>query len=119
MEVNAAIAAFNSSNTSNDPNNGNHADKEGSFTYLPGSTDPKTSDVFVLIGSRAQSKANQTNYKKVNRFFDTRFSGGNFRPPFFPGTSYSLVEGELPGAVSISVIDDPRPTGMTWFRENK
>ncbi|MEW6125445.1 MAG: hypothetical protein AB1757_00155 [Acidobacteriota bacterium] len=113
MEVNAAVAAFNSK-TSNDG-----GQIEGSFTYASGSTTPGNNDVFVLIGSRVQSKANLTNYKKVNRFFDVRFSGGKFAPPFYPGTSYELNNEELPGDVAISVIDDPRATGMTWFRENK
>ncbi|HWP44305.1 MAG TPA: hypothetical protein VNO14_13760, partial [Blastocatellia bacterium] len=113
MEVSGAVAAFNS-NTSNDD-----GELEGSFTYKSGSSNPDNDDVFVLAGSRVQSKANLTNYRKVNRFFDVRFSGGKFAPPFYPGTVYSLAEESTSTGVTISVIDDPRATGMTWFRENK
>jgi len=113
MELSAAVAAFNA-NTSND-----NGVMEGSFTYKSGSSNPGNNDVFVLAGSRVQSKANLTNYRKVNRFFDVRFSGGKFAPPFYPGTTYSLTDETTSTGVTISVIDDPRATGMTWFRENK
>jgi hypothetical protein len=113
MELSGAVAAFNA-NTSNDG-----GVIEGSFTYKSGSSNPGNNDVFVLAGSRVQSKANLTNYRKVNRFFDVRFSGGKFAPPFYPGTAYSLADETTSTGVTISVIDDPRATGMTWFRENK
>jgi hypothetical protein len=113
MELSGAVAAFNA-NKSND-----NGVVEGSFTYKSGNKDPGNNDVFVLAGSRVQSKANLTNYRKVNRFFDVRFSGGKFAPPFYPGTTYSLSDETTTAGVGISVIDDPRATGMTWFRENK
>ena len=111
MEINAAVVTFNS-NTSNDPTN----TIEGSITYTGGTT-PGTNDRWRLVGSRVQSKINNIGYNYRDLFFDQRYSGGSFSPPFFPGTSYSLVPA-VPAVVNIVATDAPFPTAMSWFRDN-
>jgi hypothetical protein len=111
LEINAAIVAFNKT-TSNDGGN-----IEGSITYT-GSNDPSGSDRWKLVGSRVQSKINNISYSRRDIYFDVRFSGGKFAPPFFPGTSYTL---DIPSAatdVAISAVDAPTPIAMSWFRDN-
>jgi hypothetical protein len=113
MEINAAIVAFNS-NKSNDG-----GAIEGSITYT-GSSSPGSSDKWKLVGSRVQASINNIGYSNRDIFFDTRFSGGKFRPPFFPGTNYTLSE-PAPSptpVVTITSADSPYPVGMSWFREN-
>ncbi len=112
LEINAAIVAFNSS-MSNDG-----ARIEGSITYT-GSTNPSSSDKWKLVGSRVQSKINDIKYSNRDIFFDVRFSGGKFAPPFFPGTQYDLGEQEVEGVIGISQIVAPKPTSVSWYRENK
>jgi hypothetical protein len=109
LEMNAAVVDFNKT-TSNDGGN-----IEGSITYT-GGTDPGTNDRWKLVGSRVQSKINNIGYNYRDIFFDVRFSGGSFSPPFFPGTSYSLAPPPAPSEVVISTVDAPAPTAMSWFR---
>lgn len=111
LEMNAAVIAFNSK-TSNDGSR-----IEGSINYT-GSTSPGSNDRWKLVGSRVQSKINTIGYSSRDIFFDVRFSGGRFAPPFFPGTSYDLGPPLAPGVVSIVNVDDPVPTAMSWFRDN-
>jgi hypothetical protein len=111
LEINAAVITFNS-NTSND----NSGEIEGSITYT-GSTDPGTNDRWRLVGSRVQSKINNIGYNYRDIFFDQRFSGGSFSPPFFPGTTYSLVPA-VPTDMDIVDMTAPFPTAMSWFRDN-
>ncbi len=111
LEINAAIVSFNK-NSSNDSGG-----IEGSITYT-GSTSPGSSDKWKLVGSRVQSKINNIGYSKRDIFFDTRFAGGKFGPPFFPGTKYDLIEAPGETEIEITLIDDARATGMAWFREN-
>ena len=110
LEMNAAVIAFNN-NTSNDGGG-----IEGSITYT--GTTPGSNDRWKLVGSRVQSKINNIGYSKRDVFFDTRFAGGKFAPPFFPGTKYDLIDVPGEAEIEISLIEDARPTGMTWFREN-
>jgi hypothetical protein len=110
LRIDAAIVAFNS-NTSNDGGG-----IEGSIVYT-GAT-PKSSDTWTLIGSRVQAKINNIGYSKRDIFFDPRFRGGNFAPPFFPGTSYNLGQEEELGGIAIAKVSSATPTGMTWYREN-
>jgi type IV pilus assembly PilX-like protein len=111
LEMNAAVIAFNST-TQNDGSR-----IEGSIAYT-GSTSTSSSDRWKLIGSRVQAKINSIGYSNRDIFFDTRFSGGSFRPPFFPGTNYALGTEEVSGDVSISKADSPKPTSVSWYREN-
>ncbi|HEX5736224.1 MAG TPA: pilus assembly PilX N-terminal domain-containing protein [Blastocatellia bacterium] len=110
LEINGAIIAFNNS-ISNDGGG-----IEGSITYT--GTAPGSNDRWKLVGSRVQSKINNIGYSKRDVFFDTRFAGGKFGPPFFPGTKYDLIDVPGEAEIEISLIEDARPTGMTWFREN-
>jgi hypothetical protein len=111
LEINAAIVSFNNSIA----NDGSRI--EGSIVYT-GATAPGGSDRWKLVGSRVQSKINNIGYSNRDIYFDVRFSGGKFAPPFFPGTQYDLGEPEVEGDVSIAKVDSPKPTSVSWYREN-
>ena len=111
LEVNAAIVAFNSSTV----NDGSRI--EGSIVYT-GSIEPIVDDKWKLVGSRVQSKINDIKYSNRDVFFDVRFSGGRFAPPFFPGTKYDLGAPPVEGIIGISKIVEPKPTSVSWYREN-
>ncbi len=113
LEIDAAIASFNAI-TSNDG-----GAIQGSITYDTSVTSPGGSDRLKIVGSRAQSGINNIGYSNRDVFYDTRFSGGHFAPPFFPGTNYTLGTTALPGVVSITSIALPHPIAMSWFRENR
>ena len=110
LEMNAAVITFNK-NTSNDGSR-----LEGSIAYT-GGTSPGANDRWRLVGSRVQSKINSIGFSYRDIFFDTRYSGGTFSPPFFPGTTYKLFP-TVPTKVKIAFMDDPAPTAMSWFRDN-
>jgi Tfp pilus assembly protein PilX len=112
LEMNAAVVDFNK-NTSNDGSR-----IEGSITYT-GGTSPAGTDRWKLVGSRVQSKINNIGYSYRDIYFDVRFSGGTFAPPFFPGTTYSLAPPPAPDEVAISAVDTPAPTAMSWFRNTE
>lgn len=109
LQVHAAIVAFNS-DVSDD---GGGID--GSITYTGNSL--SSTDKWTLVGSRVQAKINNIGYATRNIFFDQRFSGGGFRPPFFPGTTYTLGTTSAPGVISITSVSDPTPLGLSWYRE--
>jgi hypothetical protein len=111
LEMNAAVVAFNNSIF----NDGSRI--EGSITYT-GSENPDNNDRWKLVGSRVQSKINDIRYANRDVFFDVRFSGGKFAPPFFPGTTYDLGEADVEGDVTIYKIESPTPTSVSWYREN-
>lgn len=110
LEIDAAVITFNS-NTSNDG-----GDIKGSIVYT-GATAPGTNDRWKLIGSRVQSKINTIGFNYRDIFFDPRFSGGTFSPPFFPGTTYQIIK-PVANDVDITLVDTPFPTAMSWFRDN-
>jgi hypothetical protein len=110
LQVHGAIVAFNSDTT----DDGGGID--GSITYT-GGTNPSGSDKWTLVGSRVQAKINNIGYANRNIFFDPRFSGGGFRPPFFPGTTYSLGVLSVPGVITITAVSDAKPLGISWYRE--
>lgn len=109
LELDAAIVSFNS-NTSNDGGG-----IEGSIVYTGSS--PGSNDKWKLVGSRVQSKINNIGYSKRDIFFDVRYSGGNFSPPFFPGTTYNLGEPPPPNSVKIVAADAPAAAAISWFRD--
>ncbi|MFP5264284.1 MAG: PilX N-terminal domain-containing pilus assembly protein [Blastocatellia bacterium] len=111
LEVNAAIAAFNADPTDD------AGGIEGSIVYT-GSPAPGSSDKWTLMGSRVQAKINNIGYSNRNIYFDVRFSGGTFRPPFFPGTNYTLGAASTPAVISVTSVSDPKPVGVSWYREN-
>lgn len=109
LQVHAAIVAFNS-DTSDDAGG-----IDGSITYTGSSL--SSTDKWTLVGSRVQAKINNIGYATRNIYFDQRFSGGGFRPPFFPGTTYTLGTTSVPGVISITSVSDPTPLGISWYRE--
>lgn len=109
LQVHAAIVAFNS-DTSDD-----NGSIDGSITYTGSAL--SGSDKWTLVGSRVQAKINNIGYATRNIFFDQRFAGGGFRPPFFPGTTYNLGTASVPGVISITSVSDPTPLGISWYRE--
>ena len=111
LEINAAIVTFNSS-TTNDSNQ-----IKGSITYT-GSSSTGTNDRWRLVGSRVQAKINNIGYNNRDVYFDVRFSGGRFSPPFFPGTTYELGTSTVPVTAAISTVDAPAATAMSWFRDS-
>ena len=114
LEMHAAVVAFNKS-TSNDGS----GEIEGSITFTGDSGSLKSTDKWTLVGSRVQSKINNIGYSSRNVFFDVRFQGGTFSPPFFPGTKYTLGKPAVTGSVVLSGVGTPSPTGVNWYRENK
>lgn len=111
LEINAAIVAFNNS-IANDL-----LRIEGSIVYT-GGENPDNGDRWKLVGSRVQSKINNIGYANRDIFFDVRYSGGKFAPPFFPGTVYDLGEEEVEGEIGITKIDSASPSSVTWYRVN-
>lgn len=112
LEMNAAVVAFNA-NTGNDG-----GDIKGSIVYT-GGTAPASADRWRLVGSRVQSKINSIGYTFRDIYFDTRFQGGTFAPPFFPGTNYALASVPVPGPVTMDTVATPAASAMSWFRSNK
>lgn len=110
LEINAAIVSFNSK-TSNDGGG-----IEGSIVYTK-STKPGSNDKWKLVGSRVQSKINNIGYGRRDIFYDVRYSGGNFSPPFFPGTTYNLGEPPPPNSVTVLAADAPAAVAISWFRD--
>lgn len=113
LEMHAAVVAFNK-NTSNDGGG-----IEGSIVFTGDSGDLRSTDKWTLVGSRVQSKINNIGFNTRNVFFDVRFQGGTFSPPFFPGTKYSLGKPAVTGSVVLSGVGAPTATGVNWYRENK
>lgn len=112
LEINAAVVTFNGK-TSNDA-----GAIEGSITYAAGVDAPGNNDRWRLVGSRVQSKINNIGYSFRDIYYDKRFSGGKFAPPFFPGTSYTLGPPPEPEKITVTSVDAPAPTAMSWFRDN-
>ena len=110
LEIDAAVITFNKDTT----NDGGAI--KGSIVYT-GATAPGTNDRWKLIGSRVQSKINTIGFNYRDIFFDPRFSGGTFSPPFFPGTTYQILK-PVAKDVDITLVDTPFPTAMSWFRDN-
>lgn len=109
LQVHAAIVSFNSDTTDD------AGGIDGSITYTGSAL--SSTDKWTLVGSRVQAKINNIGYATRNIFFDQRFSGGGFRPPFFPGTTYTLGTTSVPGVISITSVSDPTPLGISWYRE--
>jgi hypothetical protein len=112
LEMNAAVVSFNA-NTSNDG-----GQIKGSIVFT-GSTTPGTNDRWRLVGSRVQSKINSIGYNFRDIYFDTRFQGGTFAPPFFPGTTYKLAAVPTSTDITIASFSTPAASAMSGFRTNK
>lgn len=117
IEIDAANCVFNS-NTAND--NQSPTGIEGGITtwYGSGHQTPGGGDRIKLVGSDVEKNNSIVDYSGGDTFFDARFSGGTFRPPFFPGTNYSLGPPPTASVPIITAVDTPYPTARSWFREN-
>lgn len=117
VEINAANCVFDS-----DPSNNGQSPTgvEGGITSWIGSghTTPGGGDRIKLVGSDVEKNNSAVDYSGGDTFFDVRFSGGTFRPPFFPGTTYSLGPAPTASVPVIIGVDSPYPTARSWFREN-
>jgi hypothetical protein len=110
MELDAAIAAFDA----NPANNGGKV--EGTIVYTgPGSLDPRAR--LKIVGARLQSNIANIGYKSRAVYFDPRFDGGQFAPPFFPGVETREKPKELrigfAGEQAIVVFAD------SWQRDTR
>lgn len=118
IEIDAANAVFDSdtSNDSEAPNTG----KEGGVTtwFGTGHQTPASSARIRLVGSDVEKNNSLVDYYNGDTYFDVRFSGGGFRPPFFPGTTYALGPPPVAGVLAISSIDQAASTAKSWFRDN-
>jgi hypothetical protein len=117
IEIDAANCVFNT-NTAND--NQSPTGIEGGITtwYGSGHQTPGGGDRIKLVGSDVEKNNSIVDYSGGDTFFDARFSGGTFRPPFFPGTNYSLGPPPTASVPIITAVDSPYPTARSWFREN-
>lgn len=109
LEINAAVAAFNS-NTRNDGGR-----TEGAIIYGDGT--PQAGSTLRIVGARIQSNIANIKYRKRSIFFDPRLDGGQFAPPFFPGVEIKPEGGDLrisfPGEGAIRIYAD------AWQRDER
>ncbi len=109
MEINASIAAFNS-NKSNDGGK-----LEGTIVYGDGS--PGSGSRLKIVGARIQSNIANIKYKNRQIYYDPRLEGGNFAPPFFPGTEIKRSTSDLkivfPGEQAIVILAN------AWQRDER
>jgi hypothetical protein len=116
IQMNGAFCVFN-----NDTTDDNGASEGGITTWFgSGHQSPGYNDGITLIGSDVEALNSLVDYYNANEYYDVRFAGGAFRPPFFPGTTYSL-QTPPPSVVSIrkDLSDSVAATAMTWQRESK
>jgi hypothetical protein len=88
LEIDAAIAAFDS-----DPSN-NGGKVEGTIVYTGGDAPPAKARL-TIVGCRIQSRVADIKYRNRSVHYDRRFADGRLAPPFFPGTD---VEGRSTGS---------------------
>ena len=123
LQMDAAVVSFNS-NTANDSGrkaaNGNTNSIDGSIVFTGTSSALNSNDRWTLIGSRVQANINNIGFPRRNIFFDTRFDGGRFAPPFWPGTDYTLGQPAVTaGVVAIANVTVPTPSGVSWYRKSR
>lgn len=118
IEIDAANAVFDS-DTSND-SEAPYTGHEGGVTtwFGSGHQAPTSSARIRLVGSDVEKNNSLVDYYNGDTYFDVRFSGGGFRPPFFPGTTYALGPPPVAGVLAISSIDQAASTAKSWFRDN-
>ena len=109
MEVNASIAAFNA-NKSNDGGK-----LEGTIVYGDGT--PGTGSRLKIVGARIQANIANIKYKNRQIYYDPRLEGGNFAPPFFPGTEIKKNTSDLkivfPGEQAVVILAN------AWQRDER
>ncbi len=117
LEIDAANCVFDSDATNN---NDSPTGQEGGVTSWSGSghQSPTSSARIRLVGSDVERNNSLADYSNGDTYFDVRFSGGGFRPPFFPGTTYALGPPPVAGVLAVSSIDQAASTAKSWFRDN-
>ena len=118
IEIDAANCVFNS-DTSND-SSAPYTGQEGGITtwFGSGHQNPSYSARIRLVGSDVEKNNSLVDYYNGDTYFDVRFSGGGFRPPFFPGTTYALGPPPVAGVLAISSVDQAASTAKSWFRDS-
>jgi hypothetical protein len=111
LEMDAAVVAFNS-DTTND-----NGQIEGSIVFTGNTSSLSSTDRWRLVGSRVQSKINSIGYAYRDIYYDTRFKGGTFAPPFFPGTTYELAPVPAESGLKVATVTKPAAAAMSWFRD--
>lgn len=118
IEIDAANCVFdtNTSNNSQAPYTG----QEGGITtwFGTGHQTPSSSARIKLIGSDVEKNNSLVDYYNGDTFFDVRFSGGGFRPPFFPGTNYALGAPPVAAVITMPSITQTFAAARSWFRDN-
>lgn len=103
LEIHAAMAAFNAKKN----NDGDHI--EGAILFAPGMTLPRSARL-TIVGARLQSNIANIKYRNRAVYYDPRFAGGNFAPPFFPGVEVKSDNSNLtitfPGEQAVSIQAD-------------
>jgi hypothetical protein len=118
IEIDAANCVFDT-NTANN-NQAPYTGQEGGITtwFGSGHQTPSSSARIRLVGSDVEKNNSLVDYYNGDTYFDVRFSGGGFRPPFFPGTTYALGPPPVAGVLTIPTIAQAASTARSWFREN-
>ncbi len=118
IEIDAANCVFNT-DTSNDSQAPSTQQEGGITTWFgSGHQTPSSSARIRLVGSDVEKNNSLVDYYNGDTYFDVRFSGGGFRPPFFPGTTYALGPPPVAGVLAISSVDQAASTAKSWFRDN-
>lgn len=109
MEINASIAAFNSSKAND------NGKLEGTIVYGDGT--PGSGSRLKIVGARIQANIANIKYKNRQIYYDPRLEGGNFAPPFFPGTEIKKSSTEVkivfPGEQSVLILAN------AWQRDER
>lgn len=109
LEIDASIAAFNSSKS----NDGGKL--EGTIVYGDGT--PGSGSRLKIIGARIQANIANIKYRNRQIYYDPRLAGGNFAPPFFPGTEIKKNTSDLkilfPGEQSVVILAN------AWQRDER
>src|SRR5690349_6319150 len=115
--MDSAMCVFDSKTS--DDNQSSTGVEGGITTYTDsGHQRPGSSDRIRMVGSDVEKNNSLVDYNYGDTYIDVRFSGGKFRPPFFPGTTYTLGTAPVAGVVTVAAIDAPASTAMSWFRDN-
>lgn len=118
IEIDAANCVFdtNTSNNSEAPYTG----QEGGITtwFGAGHQTPTSNARIKLVGSDVEKNNSLVDYYNGDTFFDIRFSGGGFRPPFFPGTTYALGPPPVAEVLTSPSITETQSAAKSWFRDN-
>jgi len=118
LEIDAADCVFDSNPS--DDSAAPYTGQEGGITtwFGSGRQTPSSSAVISIIGSDVEKNNSLCDCYNANEYYDVRFSGGKFAPPFWPGANYSLGQVMTTSVPTITAMDAPAATAKSWFREN-